>query len=326
MTLFTNNLGCYDRPYNGEENVILLVGDSFTFGHADFPNKYGTLLERYLDYRILKCGVGGYGTYQEFCKIKKILNMIKVKPKLLIIGYWYGNDMRNDLDMAENGILPNEMLANTDISSSVDYKLTHSADSRLLSIKKWIQGHLMLYYVFNKNILVRSIFSRFGFVDTYANFVPFVSVNKFPQLQKGWQLHLNILKKIKHWTDQQNIKLLIVLLPADFQVYDFLKPKQDIYDFDQPVRMLSAFFKENEIRYFDILPYMRQYANKTPRLYINNQKDFYWREDGHFNDKGNRLVALLLARYILEEKILDIENAESKKQDIERWLEEYIQK
>jgi len=252
--------------------------------------------------------------------------MIKVKPKLLIIGYWYGDDMRNDLDMAENGILPNEMLANTDISSSVDYKLTHSADSRLLSIKKWIQGHLMLYYVFNKNILVRSIFSRFGFVDTYANFVPFVSVNKFPQLQKGWQLHLNILKKIKHWTDQQNIKLLIVLLPADFQVYDFLKPKQDIYDFDQPVRMLSAFFKENEIRYFDILPYMRQYANKTPRLYINNQKDFYWREDGHFNDKGNRLVALLLARYILEEKMLDIENAESKKQDIERWLEEYIQK
>ena len=55
----SNELGCFDQPYNKEKEYILLVGDSFTWGFYSFDQMYGTLLKKYLGYRLFKCGVPG---------------------------------------------------------------------------------------------------------------------------------------------------------------------------------------------------------------------------------------------------------------------------
>ncbi|MGA9755429.1 MAG: SGNH/GDSL hydrolase family protein, partial [Desulfobaccales bacterium] len=93
--IWSNELGCFDAPYHGEEQIILLVGGSFTHCFAPFQDMWGTQIEKLLHYRVLKCGVSGYGTYQELEKAKEIINKIQKKPQLIIVGYFW-NDLSDD--------------------------------------------------------------------------------------------------------------------------------------------------------------------------------------------------------------------------------------
>ncbi len=106
--IWSNELGCFDEPYQNESNYILLVGDSFTHNFAQFENKWGTLVDRYCGYRVLKCGVQGYGTRQELLKAKSIISKVKIPPGLIIVGY-HMNDLDGDYlfpEIAEeNGFL-----------------------------------------------------------------------------------------------------------------------------------------------------------------------------------------------------------------------------
>ena len=68
FNIWSNELGCFDEPYKGEKDYILLMGDSFSHGQVPFADKWGSQIERLLEYRVLKCGVPGYGTKQEFLK------------------------------------------------------------------------------------------------------------------------------------------------------------------------------------------------------------------------------------------------------------------
>jgi len=70
-------LGCFDAPFKNDRDYAVLVGDSFTWGWTPFGEKFGTIIEESCGIRILKCGVGGYGTKQEFLKLKKIVKNIK---------------------------------------------------------------------------------------------------------------------------------------------------------------------------------------------------------------------------------------------------------
>ena len=70
---WSNELGCFDNPYQGEKDYVLLLGDSFAHMFAPYEDKWGTVLEKQLETRVLKCGVVGYGTRQEYIKAKKII-------------------------------------------------------------------------------------------------------------------------------------------------------------------------------------------------------------------------------------------------------------
>ena len=94
--VWTNELGCFDRPYRNEKEYILLLGDSFTWGFAPFESLWGSVVESKTGERVLKCGVNGYGTRQERLKAEKIVSMIKSKPSLIIVGYFIGNDLEDD--------------------------------------------------------------------------------------------------------------------------------------------------------------------------------------------------------------------------------------
>ncbi|HTZ11224.1 MAG TPA: hypothetical protein VMD04_02445, partial [Candidatus Margulisiibacteriota bacterium] len=246
VVLFSNALGCFDREYFGEKDYIFLTGDSFTFGHALFEDKYGTLLEGYLGERVLKCGVGGYGSIQEYLKIKKVVGRIGLNPKLIIVGYWMGDDLRNDLDCLQKGYTlegenspAEERLLQGLFKPS--YSLHHPRLSLLQKAKEWLVTHSLAYHFFNKNALVRAVGEKLGLIDILFANLEFAPLNEYPWLKDAWEFHLGNLKEIKKLADSYRSELLIVLLPADLQVYDFLKPKGR-YDFNQPNRMLANFF------------------------------------------------------------------------------------
>src|SRR5215813_10996749 len=51
-------------------------------------------LQQYLNERVVKCGVSGYGTMQEYIKAQHVLAQLP-RPKLLIVSY-FGNDAIDD--------------------------------------------------------------------------------------------------------------------------------------------------------------------------------------------------------------------------------------
>src|SRR4029078_10187614 len=86
--IWSNNLGCFDNAYQGETPYTLLVGDSFAWGFTPFSDKWGTIVERETGERVLKCGVGGYGTIQELANAKEILAEASSSPERIIVSYF----------------------------------------------------------------------------------------------------------------------------------------------------------------------------------------------------------------------------------------------
>ncbi len=71
--VFSNSFGCFDEEDKVPERYILLVGDGFTWGFAPYEKKWGTILQRLLDYRVVKCGVSGSGTKYQVLKARKVV-------------------------------------------------------------------------------------------------------------------------------------------------------------------------------------------------------------------------------------------------------------
>lgn len=312
-SIWSNELGCFDLPYRGEKNYILLVGDSFTFGHVPFKTKLGTLLEKYLGYRVLKCGVGGYGTLQAYYKIKKIIKKTNMAPQMIIVGYWMGDDLSNDFENFQEGITLDD-----DASSKNEewkYSIYQKSQSLQRNIRTWARDHLALYHIFNKSVVVRRLAQRVGFIDILVDNSEFASVLEYPWLTQAWELHLKNVMHIKELADTYNARLLFVLIPTNTQVYDFLRPSGK-FDFNRPNRILGEFFEKNGIEYLDLTPLLRRFANQKQRLRWDNQDDLFWEHDIHLNVKGNKLAALFIAQHILDKKLLEIKEDPQKKEMI----------
>ncbi len=99
-----NSLGFRDREYSLVKPRgcyrILCVGDSFTFGQGLYlESTYPKVLEKELQRKysqnieVINAGVCGYNTYDEYWFIKT--KLIRLKPDLIILGFYIGNDPEN---------------------------------------------------------------------------------------------------------------------------------------------------------------------------------------------------------------------------------------
>ena len=84
--IYTNALGCFDRPVKLAENepYILALGDSFTWGYGPLETKWPSRLERATGIRVLKCGVSGTGSHFQLLHLKRIVSELPHPPALVI--------------------------------------------------------------------------------------------------------------------------------------------------------------------------------------------------------------------------------------------------
>jgi hypothetical protein len=114
----------------------------------------------------------------------------------------------------------------------------------------------------------------------------------------------------------------VVLIPTNTQVYPFLTGGRQI-DLERPDRILGEFFRREQIRYLDLLPLFRKYADQTPRRYLSSEKDLYWRANSHWSIKGEHLAGLLVSREILEHNLVQVADRERKLKEIEEKLNNF---
>ncbi len=296
--IWSNSLGCFDTPYNGEQPYIFLSGDSFAWGFSPFADKWGTELQTLLGARIVKCGVPGYGTKQELAKTTKTLATLP-KPTMIIVSY-FANDPNDDAAFPNSLVYQGQLIKNLSNDPTLTYdqlqqKLPQYAQwaqeycmwnmpvhPALQAVKCYLRNHSILYLLAQsaiKDIAPKQLLQDVGIVNQEPASVPTTDAS--------FAAHLANIAGLKNLAQKEGSKLLFVFIP----------PKEDTYATTTSTTYAAeeAFMQKQGITYFDPLSQFRAAAAAT-------SSPLYWQDDLHFNPEGNHLFGLLVAQYMFEQK------------------------
>jgi hypothetical protein len=333
--IWSNELGCFDRPYGGETDYILLTGDSFTHSYAPFPDKWGTQIEKLLNYRVLKCGVSGYGTKQELLKAAEIIAQVQHQPRLIIVGYFW-NDLSNDYSFPDLTVIDGFLVDSNKYRDPKTRGMSKDKLEKKFTLwDKWFSGDYPLNfrekvsYYLDQHLIVMNLINdalvrlfpsqKIAYADP-SHFLAFQDDQ--PWSREVWKRHLQNLAAFKDLAAAHQAELLVVLIPTNTQVYPFLASRQ-VPDLERPNKILTRFLKEQGIHYLDLLPLMRSYADATPRRILNPDKDLYWAHNSHFSIRGEHLVGLLVSRDILAHRLVQVPDREARLKNIEEKLADW---
>jgi hypothetical protein len=315
--IWSNELGCFDEPYRGEQGYILLMGDSFTHQFAPFADMWGTQIERWLERRVLKCGVTGYGTKQEYQKAQEVIAQTGNKPGLIIVGYCL-NDLDNDY--GGNNLTVHQGFL---VGDSKDLE-ARFAQWRKFNLPDYpLTFFETCQYVLDRHsILVNMINRLFSEGHSYSSPLAWTTFADPDAIKDRWRKHLENLTLFKKLAAQYHAKLLIVLIPLNIQVYPSLSDWGAV-DPERPNKVLHRFLAQEGIPYIDLLPLFRNYSDQKPRKFLDSEKDLYWRSNSHFNVRGNHLAGLLVSRYIIENNLAEVKDKPRRLEEINNKLRKF---
>jgi hypothetical protein len=319
--IWSNELGCFDRPIGRVVHPVLLLGDSFTWGYTPFEATWGSRLERELGLRVLKCGVGGYGTRQALLKFRGLLPAIPT-PALVVLGYYIGNDLMDDYLFPQatvwNGYLAGKIglvdettgqrqtRSAADLAAAERAALTPPRGAQ--RVKLWMSRHSIVYNLLRDNVQIRALLSRLGLAapsPSSSEPLQFRDPASAPWLNTAWHDHLETLRGFDQLVRQSGSRLLVVVFPTREQIYEFLRPSNlRAIDWERPNRRLQALFERNGIESLDLFPEFRRLVIQRFRHRLDPDQDFYWTTNGHLNLVGNHLAALLIGRYLLTHQLV----------------------
>ncbi len=277
--VWSNELGCFDTPYTTSEPTIYLTGDSFTWGFGDFADKWGTVIQNTTGMRVLKCGVGGFGTKQELIKTTNHLETLSPKPSVLIVGYLGANDVEDD------ALFPNYTV---DQGYRVRDTRLAQDESVTYAIKRWFTIHSALYNLV-KNTARPLIVALLP--DSWLNrsgIAPPTKPSIDTESETAYAEHLQNVLGFKTLAEKQGSKLLFVLIPSRNE----LRETQNATNNER----LKPFLAANNIPYLDLFAPLQEAERAGRKL--------YWDVDGHWNNEGNRFVGALVSEHLLREKFL----------------------
>ena len=278
----------------GARHRILILGDSFTFGHGVGESEpYAARLQDLLAKKgrgrvseVINAGfASGYSpdTYYLFCR----LYCGALKPDLVLIGFFVGNDIdgypENELAESDSAGLPRRIV-NTE--SHVDAKGYFVSRNTPLGYSIPILRQSHLFHLVGGALQRLHEPSR----RPLAIYAPGYSEDTRSAIRKTERL----LLEIKHLLDREGIPLRIVLIPTFEQVYPERYPFTRDVDLDKPQRIFSTFLRESGVGYFDLLPSMRAAMDKG----------LYFPVDQHWTRHGHEFAAREIAKYLEVQQVV----------------------
>lgn len=292
--VWTNELGCFDSPYNGEDDFTLLVGDSFTHSIAPFESKWGTVLESKIGSRILKCAVSGTGPKEQHYKAIRVIKKLGKTPRLIIVGYFLSNDFGNDYTHMDRAVVIEGVAL-----SRIRYVNAQTGEINLYSdeelerefnrakygfeskIESFLKGRSILYNL--GSIVGDPFIARTGLVARrYGQWVPdwigeslfkqpnlqpqideaysaYYPAEEYPWLEAAWEKHLLNIADFYNYARDIDAQFLLVLIPDKHQVYDDHNYwfKESLH---QPVEKVVGLAESMGIPYLNLLPAFRNFV------------------------------------------------------------------
>jgi len=319
----TNSLGFRDGEIETPVFAVAL-GDSFTFGYGlDVEDSWVERLEEKVGAEVANLGVSGYSAIQSTRMLERCGKSLK--PRLVLWGFSPNDLTDNEIfdrwwtsgtaeGFREWGQRMREMAAEEGEDTS--QQGTAGGRGPLYALRAFLRRHSILYELvkFALNVGVygeggsrSGNLSDIVYDDGELHFVfhlgsywlQRIDLSR-PEVQRGWELAQEVILKAQSLAEEEGADFVVLLFPFKEQVYWHVVSRfidevdQDFID--RPIELAKQFCEENGIRYLDLTPGFREHALQGEQL--------YFREDGHWNEEGNRLAADLIYDYLVKNDLL----------------------
>jgi hypothetical protein len=301
---FTNRYGCFDHDRLVENDYILVIGDSATWGYASLEDKWTTRLEELSGRQVLKCGVSGTGPMHQYIKAERTIQKTGKSPSVIIVLYNGHNDFNDDIVFPGYDIVKGQRVNNLkslDLRSGEllrytqaeheerynRYKSRNNSASLKAKVMEYLKRHSVIVALISHNRNRRSrqenytpvkkgpiLTSRYGFHLWQVN------TKEYPWVRQALDDHFNNILQFSNLADLYNADLILFS------------------------RNLGGNELKEELRrkLGETLPYYYDVTDEVRTLAKDQRTG--WRYDGHWNILGNRLVADVMYRYLTENNIL----------------------
>jgi len=235
------------------------------------------------NYQVINAGVPGYGTKEEMFYL--INRGYKLQPDLVILNFFAGNDFLGNIESegltAKNGILVKKKFKVTMAEKIRSFMLVHFHSYRLIEKR--------LINLFG-NFIGKHVRGKIQ-QDGYQSELFLKPANDNIKLQINMAKEL--LDNMNSYLASNDIKFAIVIIPLKYQVDENLKElfiknnyrAGEEVDMELPEKIIIEWALQNNVTVIDLLPKLSA---------LNQNNDFYWKLNPHFNVKGNEVVGSII--------------------------------
>jgi len=297
--------------FNKNKDVfrILGLGDSFSVYLADMKQNYNNILQQEFigsrkgEVEIVNAGMEGMGPGYYWHILNKFGDSIK--PDLILVGFFLGNDFE-EAEFAV--VIGNFIIEPKDLSkrySKYD-QFRHLRVYRLLKNKytRYREAQLKEQEAKRQPSQQVGTFSQETFLEFEKKRSWIFDKNNWELLHQKWRECSEVILEMKDWCDRRKIKLVIAILPDQFQVDQALREAvltkykniaEKNLDLSYPDNLIVNFCRTHNINCLDMLGQFQE-KGKTRMLYSLNHS--------HWNEAGNRLAADLIFEYLEKNQLL----------------------
>jgi len=294
-TIFSNRYGCFDERTSYPGDYLLLLGDSFAWGFAEYRDKWGTILEERLGIAVAKCGISLSGQRHQALRGARIVGEIGHRPRAIVVSHFendYPDDALFPQATVHDGYLAT--LAAFRPDGSVQRLSPADVEERY---RRWLAGDHraqdiaapaapgIVYWIARNSVaanVVKEMTRQLGVVDLFLSlFRPGAAgadrtgadggPDRIRDLSRD--AHFAAIRGMKAWAAELGVPLYVVLVA---------NRDRPAGQNDEVLRFLRA---EN-IEALDLAP---AFAGKA---------SLYWKMDGHWNADGNRAAAEATYRWL----------------------------
>lgn len=262
---------------------ILVLGDSFTFGAGcNYADTWPHLLEekfvsRGLKVEVINAGVPGYGTLEEWERLKELYNIFK--PDLVLLTVIYNDPMDDLRFQAEH-------------KERTQKDSIESLNQRHNSFKSWLQQvsyeqplHLLTFF----KRAIGSFDRIYEWLYRVTPQMPWLSNNyESPDYDKSMEITRNAITQMALYLGKNHTPFRLYFIPTLLPVVQGVLHPEQIANYSRVSNDLSIFAKVLGLSYKDLTPlFIEQVRARGQHL--------HFRLDGHPNPLGTEYLAKILS-------------------------------
>ena len=306
-----NSAGMRDIEYTlakppGKKRIAVL-GDSFTSSMGvDLPEAFTEIMEAKLlrDVEVLNFGVNGYGPAQEMLILQK--RAIQYQPDLVVMVIFVGNDF-DDITGASDwidGYIRPKAIADDGGQlrfTGIPVPLSEKHQSRVQA--KNVCGMPRSHFI---DFIDKTIRRNKHSFDSAPSEIRLCRNNMDASTKESYRLMGAIIRETNLYCKKNGASFMVAVAPSIVQVYERLywneiKKKYNLNDHDYdlmlPNKRIGDICKEAQIPVVDLTQGLKSAAD-------TGKNDTYYFKNQHWNKAGEQIVADVLSRFIIENKLL----------------------
>lgn len=303
---------------------IVAIGDSMTYGVSAprdlaWPQQLGGLIGE----RVYNMGLGGFGPLQYLHLAGTSARALK--PRLLIVGFYFGNDMMDAYYVAQRPHWQSWRTSPVAQSGETAFDKAGLAEprKRFEGLRNWLSRNSVLYSVLRETVLrrfatrereeqarsaspdVRLLWNDATYPGVRTIFTPqfrLAAVDlAIPAVREGLRIAQRAFAALKSEADSQGARLLLVLIPTKERAYCSRLRRSGVKLPESFTRLCEAetlakaelqrFLEERHIAYIDATPALERQIASGVQLYPADS-------DGHPQGSGYGVIAREVAETV----------------------------